>query len=382
MESKDGLHWEIKGKLNSDEILHVFIDPSAPPAERFKSVWADEITREQFEAFRAKRPDAWEPRAVVHLADSGTVTCVRGAVSADGIQWTVLPDPLVAEYADTFNTCYYDPVLRKYVLYTRYWSLGPTAAKVAPDIRNNWTDVGRRAIGRSESSDFRSFPPSEMILEPSPDMLPSESLYTNCRTTIPGAPEQFLMFPAIWNASIDDTTRIGMASSHDGKVWHWVPGGDLLHTQAFGQCNGGCIWTLPELLEFPGGDWALPYLAHNVPHKYPRGKLVGGSGFAVWPKGRLVGLHADEHGEFSVIPLIAPGRVLELNTITKRTGWVKIEVSGVVGHSLEDCVPIVGDQAWTRVTWKGGDDLGIESGQSVALHIQMYQATLYGLQFE
>ena len=27
-----------------------------------------------------------------------------------------------------------------------------------------------------------------MILEPTPDMLPSEQLYTNCRTTVPGAP--------------------------------------------------------------------------------------------------------------------------------------------------------------------------------------------------
>ena len=67
-----------------------------------------------------------------------------------------------------------------------------------------------------------------MILEPTPDMLPSEQLYTNCRTAIPGAPDHHLMFPAIWNGSVDDTTRIAMASSHDGQTWHWVPGGDIL----------------------------------------------------------------------------------------------------------------------------------------------------------
>ena len=38
------------------------------------------------------------------------------------------------------------------------------------------------------------------------------------------------MFPSIWNGSVDDTTRIALASSHDGKTWHWVPGGDLLRT--------------------------------------------------------------------------------------------------------------------------------------------------------
>jgi hypothetical protein len=41
------------------------------------------------------------------------------------------------------------------------------------------------------------------------------------------------MFPAIWNGSGDDTTRIVLASSHDGRIWHWVPEGNLLQTAAF-----------------------------------------------------------------------------------------------------------------------------------------------------
>ncbi len=382
MESKDGLQWEVKGTLNSDEIYHVFIDPTAPPEERFKAVWQDDITKEAFEAFRAKRPDGWEPRSIVHWNDNGTVAAIRGAMSADGITWNTLPDPLVIEYADTLNTAYYDRALHKYVIYTRYWSLGATSEKVAPDIRNNWTDVGRRAIGRTESSDFRSFPPSEMILEPSLDMLPSESLYTNCRTTIPGAPDQFLMFPAIWNASVDDTTRIGLASSHDGQVWHWVPGGDLMRTASFGEWNGGCIWTVPELIEWPNGDWALPYIGHNVPHKYPRGQRKSESGYAVWPKGRLIALEAEEHGEFYVVPIIAPGRVLKINAETKRTGWIKVSVPGVEGRAIDDCTPIVGSQFWTPVKWKGGDDMGIEAGRPMMLKVEMYQAKLYGFEFE
>jgi hypothetical protein len=57
-----------------------------------------------------------------------------------------------------------------------------------------------------------------MILEPTPDMLPSEQLYTNCHTTIPGATDQHLMFPSIWNGSVDDSTLVALASSHDGKT--------------------------------------------------------------------------------------------------------------------------------------------------------------------
>ncbi len=385
-ESKDGIHWEKKARLvcdslHEDGVHHVFVDRSALPADRFKAIWVGHITRAEFDAFRQKRPDDWEPRALFLLGEKDQVTCLRGSTSADGIHWTTLPDPLVVEYCDTLNTAYYDQVLRKYVIYTRYWSLGPRTDRLEPNIRNCWTGVGRRAIGRSESDDFRRFRPSEMILEPTPDMLPSEALYTNCRTTVPGAPDHHLMFPTIWNASIDDTTRIAMASSHDGKTWHWVPGGDLLNTGPFGQWDGGCIWANPELIELPDGGWALPYVGHNVPHKYPRGQRKGAEGYAVWPKGRMVAVEADEQGEFTMIPLMSPGRTLKVNVLTQRTGWVKVEVRGVSGRAMEDCNPIVGDQHWTPVSWRGGGDLGVDKGRPITLRLQLNEAKIFGLQF-
>ena len=54
-------------------------------------------------------------------------------------------------------------------------------------------------------------------------MLPSEVLYTNCHTTIPGAPDQHLLFPTVWDTT-DDATRLEMAVSHDGRVWNWLGG--------------------------------------------------------------------------------------------------------------------------------------------------------------
>jgi hypothetical protein len=386
-ESSDGMHWQKKAnlvldELHTDGVHHVFIDPVASPEERFKAVWTAEITRAEFEKYRQNHPDGWEPRALLLLGEKDVVSCLRASVSPDGIRWKTLADPLVVEYADTLNTAYYDRVLQKYVLYTRQWAVGSRTSTLPPDIRNSWTGVGRRAIGRSDSDDFHTFPPSQLILEPGPEMLPSETLYTNCHTTVPGAPDQHLMFPAIWNASIDDTTRIAMASSSDGINWHWVPGGDLLRTGPFGQWDGGCIWATPDLLELPSGDWALPYLGHNVPHKYPRGKRTGAVGYAVWPKGRMVALEAQEKGEFTMMSVIAPGRTLKINAETLRTGWVKVEVRGADGRSLDQCVPVVGDQMWTTVAWKGGADLGREAGKPVTLRFQLLRAKLYGIQFE
>ena len=241
----------------------------------------------------------------------------------------------------------------------------------------------RFSSSRSTASrDFRQFSPSEMVLEPTPDMLPSEQLYTNCYTTVPGAPDQHLMFPTIWNGSVDDTTRIALASSHDGKTWHGVPEGDLLHTGPFGRWDGGCIWATPNLIELPGGDWALPYLAHNFPHKYPRGQNVGRMGYAVWPKGRMIAVTAEDRGEFTMIPIMAPGKTLKINAITLRTGWIKIEVAGVKGRSLADCVPIVGDQHGSRVIGNGGADMGVGEGRAVMLRVEMKQAKIFGLQID
>jgi hypothetical protein len=386
-ESQDAIHWQKKAALKlgpavPDGFYQVFIDPAASPSERYKATWVGHLTRAEFDAFRARRPEGWEPRALVVMEEKNMVTCLRGGVSADGIRWTVLPDPLVVEYCDTWNTGYFDAALREYVVYTRQWSIGPRTDHLPPDIRNSWTGVGRRAIGRAASRDFRHFTPSELILEPTPDMLPSEQLYTNCHTTVPGAPDQHLMFPAIWNGSVDDTTRIALASSHDGKTWHWVPGGDLLRTQPFGRWDGGCIWATPDLLELPDGDWALPYLAHNLPHKYPRGQQVGRTGYAVWPRSRLVSVAADDQGGFTMIPLLAPGKTLKINAVTLRTGWVKVEVAGVDGRRLADCTPIIGDQHWTRVAWKGGDDLGTGERKVVTLRIELKHAKIFGLEFD
>jgi hypothetical protein len=58
-------------------------------------------------------------------------------------------EPLVVEHSDTEIVAYYDLALRKYVLYTRYWSVGPRSERLPPDIRHCRTGVGRRAIGRS-----------------------------------------------------------------------------------------------------------------------------------------------------------------------------------------------------------------------------------------
>lgn len=395
-ESDDGLNWRRpnvgqvefqssrENNLLDYSVRTVFVDPSAPDEERYKEIDVRNISQEEFDEFKERRPDAWESRAP--RADVGEVFALTGGVSPDGLRWTRLPEPLVVEHSDTQPVCYYDERLGKYVMYTRNWSVGPRAPGAPDDRGLSWLAVGRRSIGRTESADFRHFPRSEIILEPGPDLLPSDTLYTNCRTAIPGAPDHHLMFPTVWHTS-DDSTSVAIASSHDGKVWHFLPGSPVLETGPFGQFDGGCVFAHPNLIELPDGSFALPYTGYLFPHKYPRGQWRFQPGMAIWTKGRLVALEAPDRGEFATVAFVPPGRKLLINGLTKRAGSILIEAAllggaPIPGRTFAEADPIIGDQYRTPVTWKGEDDLGFENGAAVMLRFRLEKAAIFGVDFE
>ena len=96
----------------------------------------------------------------------------------------------------------------------------------------------------------------------------------------------------------------------------------------------------------------------------------------------MMALEARDRGECTLIAVMAPGRTLRINAVTQRTGWVKVSVVGVENRSIADCVPIVGDQPWTRVRWNTGEDMTSAEGQPVTLRFELNQAKVFGLQFE
>lgn len=396
VESDDGLSWrkpelglvEVNGSKKNNHVNlspgTVFKDPSAPPSERYKGVHEGDATREQFELYKRQRPDDWHWLALA--ADPGRVHCVLGAVSPDGLRWEALPAPITVEHSDTLIIAHYDPRLKKYVMYTRNYPAGPRSEKVPYKEFRVWEGT-RRSIGRTASDDFRSFPVSEVILEPTPDMAPSDMLYANCRTSIPGAPDHHLMFPAIWHSAMDDTTSFALASSHDGKLWHWVSGPRVLETASYGDWDGGCMFAVADLLELPNGDFALPYVGYNVPHKYPRGQQKSATAYALWPKGRLVALEAPEVGEFATVAIVPPGRKLKINAVAGLGGNILVEAAGwdyapLPGRTFADAIPLAGDLFWKTVTWKTGDDFGHADDASVILRFKMRKAKIFGLEFE
>ena len=391
-ESKDGRNWDKPKSTNYSIHGSVFIDPAAPPEQRFKTVRHSHVEEKDLASY--KRP------ASVMSTEPGSgwrIDCIVGATSPDGLTWTELPEPLSIEPSDTMVGGGYDARSKKYLLFTRSHMVGPRAqgwplsvgaplfADGPEDKRHQY--IVRRAIGRGESSDFARFPLSETIIETSPDMAPSDTYYSNCYTTVPGAPDQYLMFPAIYHQTSDTTTLV-MFTSHDNKVWHRAPGPAVLETPEFGSWDGGCVFSIPNLIELADGDWALPYTGYSAPHKYPRGAYAYDLGYAIWPKGRMMAIEAAEEGAFTTVAVLAPGTKLRINAVTARAGSILVEAAGldgkpIDGRSFADAIPIVGDQFRTLVKWKDGVEThGVETGKPIVLRFRLARAKLYGLDFE
>jgi hypothetical protein len=394
-ESTDGRTWErpnlglveFQGSKDNNlipgTIGEVFKDPNGSPAERYKTAIEGDAKMDFFEKeWKGKYPYS----TMALETDPGRAHAILGAVSPDGLNWTPLPEPLSIEPSDTLIITEFDPVSRKYLLYPRIDMIAPRAEGQPNPTERVHAFVARRSIGRTESAEFRHFPPSDVIVQPDIGWLPTDTIYTNCKTTIPGAPDHHLMFPAIYHQG-DDTTSITFYSSYDNKVWQKVPGGNVLDTANFGQYDGGCVFACPNLVELPNGDWALPYAGYQYPHKYPRGAWAFNTSLAIWPKGRLVALEAPGEGEFWTVGFIPPGKTIKINAVTERAGSVRVEVCDfngqpVAGHTLAEAKPIVGDQFRTPLTWGDATDTGVEQGKPIILHFVMDHAKIYGLDFE
>jgi hypothetical protein len=397
-ESTDGRTWhrpslgliEYEGSRDNNlfgyPAIAVFVDPTAPPEQRYKTVKHSHYTPESLERYKEQN----RPISMM-VSESGSGwggDCIVGAVSPDGYNWSELPEPLSIEPSDTHVIAAYDARLKKYIMFTRSHMVGPRAEgqpiSTSEDKRHNY--VPRRAVGRSESDEFARFPLSQVILEPGSEMPPTDTYYSNCYTTIPGAPDHHVMFPAIYHQT-EDTTSIELFASYDSKVWHRAPGGPVLDTTTFGEWDGGCVFTRPNLVELPNGDWAVPYTGYVYPHKYPRGAWGYDAGLAVWPKGRLMSLQANDRGQFSTVAFVPPGTRLKINALTERAGSILIEaadLSGkpIAGRTFHDAVALIGDHHWSAVKWKSADDLGVKAGAPVLLRFILDKAKVYGLEFE
>lgn len=416
-ESEDGVTWDIPnlglieyaGGRNNNIVFRgdldgstrgwhggsVFIDPSSKN-ERYKMVYLGLITDEEWAAYAAKYPD--EVDTMARRQNVGGYRCVFavfGAVSPDGIRWTGLPAPLMIQHADTLNTCYYDVDRECYVAYVRAWQVNPKAPGMDEVNPDGWISVGRRAIARSISADFRHFSKPEIVVATGAAMAPSHLFYLNGKTTLPGIPDNHVMFPWIWELE-NDGGSVWLYSSAGGFAWSRVPGGPVVEVGAPGAPTGGYVTCSGNLLEYPGDTWGITYGGNPIPHKYPGRNfekrkglfpgVAGESGRATWPRGRLVALQCDAEGSFATVAVLPRGDRIRLNASVKPTGHIRVAVrrfgarGDIPGRTFADAGRIIGDGLGLPVTWQGEANLNHQGG-AVILRFQLRQAKLFGVEF-
>ncbi len=336
-----------------------FVDPAAPPAERYKCT---------FLARLAEKNPAYGARHSMPVSEmtGDASTVIFGATSPDGVSWTVIEKPLMLHDADTLTVTKWDPNTRQYVMYTRLWELG------------------RRTIARAVTKDFRNWPLPETIVGPGSDQSPTEDYYVNAWAFYPGNPQLRLFFVLVYDREYDGA-RVRLATSRDGLVFHFTPGPNVIDRGEEGTDEHGFIAPMPSLVRTPDNRMILFYNANKNPHKYPRYKFGSSvQRMAQWQADRLVALEAKDVGEFTTPLLKLEGARISLNMAAAAPGGILVELRDekfhpIPGFSFADADKMTGDDANLSVTWGGKSDLGSLKGKAIYLKFKMNNAKLFAL---
>ena len=306
---------------------------------------------------------------------------ITGFVSGDGIRWTpVATNPLLSKGPfDSHNTLLWDDERERYVIYLR---------GVDPSLPGPFKG-GRRAIRRSESSDFLHWTEPRLVFTADEQDPPDFHLYTNAAVKYSRAASAFFMFPMILytdrsypGAPYPGLSDVRFAYSRDGIQWernyrqpYLTPGPDernwLDRNPIVGQ---GVIRT-------GRGELSLYYsdLFRDRESRIRRATLRV-DGF-VSVDGPYEGW-----GEFTTRPLLFQGKELELNFKTGGGGAIQVEIRNEQGETLdgfqlEDCLPMVGDRIDGVVRWKSSADLSGLAGEPVRLRVRLRDAEIYAFRF-
>ncbi|HTI51134.1 MAG TPA: hypothetical protein VL475_09285 [Planctomycetaceae bacterium] len=334
----------------------IFRDDHGPVEERYKGFQFDALPKDDIAANAGS------------MAKYG----LYAVISPDGYHWTKGTRPLIRYFSDTVNIAGWDPLLEKYVGYFRHHLSG-------------------RTISRAETSDFHEWPAPQPLLYAGPLDAPTDDYYTNCYTTYPGDPSLRLLFPAIYHRD-SDSVDVRLAVSRDGRAYSWVSYEPIVKLGAAGQWDGGSLYAQPNLVQLPDGRLALPYDAYNTTHNeiffenfYTDYKATSGIAWALWQDARLAGIEASQLGQFTMNAAIFKGKQIEINARTARAGSVEVELrekgKPVEGFSFADAVPVSGDAPWTRLRWKGADDLSAFRGKYLELAIRLRSAKIFACRF-
>lgn len=409
-QSKDGIHWErprmnlakIAGRPENNVVigygagevkgetqgLMVFIDPNAPPAERYRLV----AHPHEFNRF------------------------MQLFSSPDGIHWKhtrrdilVFDENKKPHHLDSLNVVFWDDRVGKYVAY----------------VRRSSVEQGRM-VARAESADVGHFGDIEQtrivfnadaLNPPGKQKTARIDVYTNDAIKYPWADDVYLLFPSLYyhygsylrefraeaptNAGVLDAR---FASSRDGIQWNTYDWHPFVSLGMPGEFDSRRIYMgygmVPSL---DGREIYLYYLGTSDTHGWDRddrnNRLLTAAGVAPQPLQRAISrlvLRRDgfvsvragrEGGSFTTPPLRFQGEQLVLNVDTSALGEVQVEIQDEQGRPIPGFDLAASDIIHSAneisrvVTWNGQSTLQKIAGRAVRLHFLLRDADVYAFQF-
>ena len=380
----------------------VFIDPHAPPEERFKAMggdmaWYDPATCQSLDDEVAKKRydaegyqgDSYDgPRAEIWGR-------TLGWTSPDGLHWQPLPKALGNRPVNGGISARYDEATKQYICYQQIMGY---EAEVLNGIgtASIEEETHRRTIAFSCTRDFRTWPAPKLILAPDAQDDLDIDFYGANYFPYPERTDLHAMIVPIFHREAGHVDN-QIAFSRDGLFWT-RPERRAIHTVGVPGSGEDCqvhTWR-NGLVELPDGHWAIAYTGHSVLHNvqqgdrdriFPRGRAIQ-IRYALWLPHRLCGIEAAGEGRFTLPCLYRQGDQLRLNYRCAPGGWIAAELlpktphrlqpdlEPVAGFTFADCDRLMGDESDRAVTWKGKSDISFV-GETVAIRLKMFQAKLF-----
>ena len=374
----------------------VFLDPNAPPEERF--------------------------RLVVRLRGDGR-NQLNVYSAPDGIHFRPTYERVLSyrddrrHHLDTYNIIFWDDRIRKYVAYVRRNAPGPgqhrTNARSESHRLDLFPDVDDSAVSLStDRLDLHHPDPSSRTGVPVVDF------YTSIVVKYPWAQDAYYAFPSLYyhydgrflrefraetphNTGAND---IRFAASRDGITWHRYDRRPFVELGMDGEFDTRDSYMVHGVVPaLNGSEMYLYYSGKDMLHAWGwterRNRLIRKADLAptreksaisrlVLRREGFISVQADySGGEFTTPLLKFHGSELVLNLNTSAAGIARVAILDsdfrrLDGYSLEDCDRIhTTNRIDRRVSWNGKSDVGPLAGRPVRLHFQLRDLDLYGFQF-
>ena len=345
-------------------------------------VWQG-IQGHNFVPFLDQNPDCREESSYKAVGGTGENN-LYSFHSKDGFNWSLIQEePLsVQGKFDSANLAFYDRIISKYRLFSRF------------------SEEGRgRAIQSSFSDDFREW------TEPTPHIyesdVPLEEFYTNATVAVPGAEHTLMSFPmryvadrttplsdisqmdypGIGQTGMEGMTDAVMMSSRDGVNWFrpfceaWIRPG--LDDRNWTHRN-----TTPAIgiLSIKDTEWSM-YVSEHYGWSDNRLRRL-----SLRPWG-FASIYADYYGGGVLTkPIVFSGSELRINFSTSAVGSVRIEIQDAQGvpfsgYTFDDMDPIYGDKLDQNVEWSHHRNLSELSGVEMKLRFELRDADVFSFRF-